>query len=169
MIPPHNSSLSPRFTQFLSSFPTPLSPFFFIFFSCLFFRLPTHHPNTLPPQSLSFFFTFFFSPWCTQYASLQSNLFFFFFFRSHAVSQSRFSFFSSFVLTASAKFSFFLRSLPLDALSLLSIRCCAAYHSRPIMLNGFHGLCRVTRETCRAVSRLGIRPVNVNGSCLGLL
>jgi len=39
---------------------------------------------------------------------------------------------------------------------------------RPIMLNGFHGSCRVTREIIVFVSCLEPRPVNINGSCLGL-
>jgi hypothetical protein len=39
---------------------------------------------------------------------------------------------------------------------------------RPIMLNGFHGLCRMTRENYRIVSCLGLQPVNINGSCFDL-
>jgi len=36
---------------------------------------------------------------------------------------------------------------------------------RPMMLNGFHGLCRVTRKIIVFVSCLEPRPVNINGSC----
>jgi hypothetical protein len=144
-----------------------------------------------------FFFPFFFPHFLLAQPRFKVQIYFFCSFvlklcRSPGLSSIGFHhFFSSSTLSCSTLSLSALRSLPTSQ-PLSPFLCCTACRSlslfrrhrsccplsllrrslflllRPIMLNGFNGLCQMTHETYRAVSCSGLRPVYVNGLCLSL-